>query len=106
MAHVLEQYGLPPDIWLKIENINMKIQHFKIMEELIGKYNIEYKYRFNCYERRFFDGFIKDGFRFFNKYFNHDMHITKPNKISGYHVIYEDHFNIIKYQDGYYKIFY
>ena len=37
MAHVLEQYGLPPDIWLKIENINMKIQHFKIMEELIRK---------------------------------------------------------------------
>ena len=49
-------------------------------------------------------GFYNNVFRYCNKYFNHDMYITIPNKISGYHVIYES-FNIIKFQNGTYKVF-
>ncbi len=105
-AHILEEYGLPYDIWRKIENINLKINFKLVLKELNYKYNQYWREKFRNYENRFFTGFLKDNFKHCSKYFTHDMHIVKRDKISPYHIIYQDHFYIVKFQKKKYKDFY
>jgi len=108
MAHVLEEYKykLPQDIWLKIERINLVSDYSNVLNELKNIFPVYWREKFRNYENRFFSGFLNDQFRFCSKYFTHHMENIKYNRISPYHVIYNDHYHIVKYQGKKYKDFY
>ena len=107
MAYVLEEFGLPEDIWLMIEEINNNIQHDLVLNQLKITYEWYWREKYRNYENRFFSGFQKNKFSSCGKYFTHDMHLPRQNqRNSPYHLIYNDHFNIIKFQGSPYKDFY
>ena len=62
MAHVLEEFGLPFDIWTMIERINLNKSHLNVLTEFEIKYQYYWKEKFRNYENRFFSGFLKDRF--------------------------------------------
>ena len=107
MAHVLQEFGLPEDIWLMIEEINCKHQYKLVLIHLKQRFQYYWKEKFLDHENRFFIGFTKDRFGNCRKYFTHDMHITRQSeRNSSYHMIYNDHFHIVKLQDKQYIPFY
>ena len=107
MAYVLQEFGLPEDIWLMIEEINNKLQFKLMLNEMKNKYTYYWKQKFEDHENRFYIGFTKDRFGNCRKYFTHDMHITRQSeRNSSYHMIYNDHFHIVRLQDKRYIPFY
>lgn len=108
MTLVLQEFGLPLDICLMIEEINYKKHlQYKILPELINIYDYYWKKRFKSYEDRFFFGFTKYIYGNCRKYFTHDMHIKKQSETnSSYHMIYNDNFHIVRLQDKQYRPFY
>ena len=108
MALILQEFGLPLDICLMIEKINYeKYLQYKILPELINIFDYHWGKKFKSYEDRFYMGFTKNRFCNCYKYFTHDMHITRHcEKNSSYHIIYNDHFHIVKFQNKIYKKYY
>ena len=108
MALTLQEFGLPLDICLMIEKINYeKYLQYKILPELINIFDYHWRKKFKSYEDRFYTGFTKDRFGNCHKYFTHEMHITRQSqRNSSYHMIYNDHFHIVKLQDKMYKKYY
>ena len=107
MSMILQEFGIPLDICLMIEKINNKEQYKVVLMELKYKFQYYWKEKFTEHENRFYIGFTKDRFGNCRKYFTHDMHITRQSeRNSSYHMIYNDHFHIVRLQDKRYIPFY
>jgi|TARA_B110000259_G_scaffold3111_1_gene3649 hypothetical protein len=104
MSLTLQEYGIPLDICLMIEHIIYK-KVFKLMLlEMKLKFKSYWKKNFIKYENKFVSGYLRNKFRYCS-YFNRFSFSIKL-KCSSYHLIYLDHFNLIKYQNKKYTDFY
>ena len=53
MAHVLQEFGIPEDIWKMIEEINYKKHlHEKLLPELSNSFQNYWREKFRNYENR------------------------------------------------------